>query len=202
MADANANRIIDTGAINCQTEYLLGTEMLYIRGPWSFQAEYGWNFLNNAQLATVPGRPVENYVFSGGYMQLSYMLTGENRHYDKRFGTLSRYYLGGEGPYENAFLVRDALGDLCCGRGAWELAFRYSYVDLNSDLDLGSGGWIKGGIANGASVALNWYLNANLSVMTDWVYDYRYDATSTANPLLAIPNGSTNGVGTEVQLTF
>jgi hypothetical protein len=38
--------------------------------------------------------------------------------------------------------------------------------------------------------------------MTDWVYDYRYDANSTANPTVAIPNGSTNGFGTEVQLTF
>ena len=197
LPDANANRIVDTGAINCQTEYRLGTEFLYIRGPWSLQAEYGWNFLNNANLT---GRPVENYQFNGGYVQLSYILTGEYRRYDKKYGTLSRYYLGGDGPYENAFLVRDADGNFCCGHGAWELAFRYSYVDLNSDL--GSAGPIKGGIANGVSVALNWYLNTNLSVMTDWVYDYRYDANSTANPTVAIPNGSTNGFGTEVQLTF
>ena len=200
LPDANANRIIDTNAITCDNEYLLGTELLYIRGPWSFQAEYGWNFLDNAH---IDGKAKENYEFNGGYLQVSYMLTGENRHYDKKYGTLSRYYLGGDGPYENAFLVRDALGDLCCGRGAWELALRYSYVDLNSDL--GSTDPIKGGIANGVGVALNWYLNTNLSVMTDWNYNYRYDATSlntTTGVATPINNGSTNGFGTEVQLTF
>jgi phosphate-selective porin OprO/OprP len=179
---------------------LLGTEFLYIRGPWSFQAEYGWNFLNNAQ---VGAKSVQNYEFNGGYLQLSYMLTGEYRHYDKKWGTLSRYYLGGDGPYENAFLVRDALGDLCCGRGAWELALRYSYVNLNSDL--GSTDPVRGGIANGTTVALNWYLNTNLSVMTDWNYCYRYDANAVTGNLMTttpIPNGSTNGFGTEVQVTF
>ena len=50
LPDANANRIIDTNAITCDNEYLLGTELLYIRGPWSFQAEYGWNFLNDAHI--------------------------------------------------------------------------------------------------------------------------------------------------------
>ncbi len=196
LPDANSNRLIDTGAITCNTEYLLGTEFLYIHGPWSFQAEYGWNFLNDAH---VDGKPVENYEFNGGYFQVSYLLTGEYRHYDKKYGTLSRYYLGGDGPYENAFLVRDALGDLCCGRGAWELACRYSYVNLNSDL--GSGDPIKGGILNGVTVALNWYLNTNLSVMTDWSYDYRFDANSPTTGA-AISNGSTNGFGTEVQVSF
>ncbi len=30
------------------SEYIMGLEALYIRGPFSFQAEYGWNFVNNA----------------------------------------------------------------------------------------------------------------------------------------------------------
>ena len=50
LPDANSNRMIDTGVLFCNEEYLLGTELLYIRGPLSLQAEYGWNFLNNAQL--------------------------------------------------------------------------------------------------------------------------------------------------------
>ena len=33
-------------AITCNDDYLLGLEMLYIRGPASLQAEYGWNFVN------------------------------------------------------------------------------------------------------------------------------------------------------------
>ena len=37
-------------------------------------------------------------MFNGGYVQLAYTLTGENRAYDKRGGTLARYYFGNQGP--------------------------------------------------------------------------------------------------------
>jgi phosphate-selective porin OprO/OprP len=190
LPNSNNGKLINTGNIICDQEYLLGSELLYIRGPWSFQAEYGWNFLNNAEVA---GKAEENYAFNGGYLQVSYMLTGENRHYDKKFGTLSRYYLGGDGPIENAFLVRDADGNLCYGRGAWEIAARYSYVDLNAGM--GTADPVRGGLLQGCSLALNWYMNTNLTVMTDWNYDFRYDSALG-------PDGSTNGLGVEVQLSF
>ena len=38
--------------------------------------------------------PPQNYMFNGGYIQLAYTLTGENRAYDKRGGTLAREYFG------------------------------------------------------------------------------------------------------------
>ena len=47
---------------------------------------------------------------------------------------------------------------------------------------------------NGTSLALNWYLNSNLTIMTDWVEDYRYDYSKGA--------GSVSGLGTELQLSF
>ena len=196
LADANANRLVSTGSIACNNEYLLGTELLYIRGPFSFQAEYGWNFLNDAQVTVGSGtHPVENYVFNGGYVQATYLLTGENRAYDKKYGTLSRYYLGGQGPYENAFLVRDADGNLCSGRGAVELALRYSYLDLNSGFGIPNG-YVNGGQMQGISVGLNWYLNTNLTVNTEWVYDNRYDLPTN------VTSGSVCAFGTRVQLSF
>ena len=193
LADANANRLVSTGKITCSNEYILATELLYIRGPFSFQAEYGWNFLNNAK-ATVPAAgPTTNYIFNGGYLQVAYTLTGENRAYDKKFGTLSRYYFGGQGPYENAFLVRDADGNFCAGRGAWEVACRYSYLDLNA----GSGAaFVNGGIMQGVSLGLNWYLNTNLTVNTEWVYNSRYDLPG--NTVV----GDVTAFGTRVQLSF
>jgi phosphate-selective porin OprO/OprP len=216
LGEANSNKMVSTGNIYCNQEFLLGTELLYIRGPLSLQAEYGWNMLNDAYMGSTgtgtalkAAGPAADYVFNGGYVQLSYMLTGENRAYDKKSGGLSRYYLGSQGPYENAFLVRDEEGGICSGHGAWEVACRYSYIDLNSGFGpIGSssagGTHIQGGCMDGVSLALNWYLNTNVSLMTDWVYDYRYDmpinGVNGATSTKAV--GSTNGLGTELQLSF
>jgi phosphate-selective porin OprO/OprP len=200
LPNADSNRMIDTLKINCNEEYLLGLEALYIRGPFSLQAEYGWNFLDNAQITVGTPKPIANYIFDGGYLQAAYTLTGENRAYDKKGGGLSRYYFGGQGPYENAFLVRDADGNLCSGHGAVELACRYSYVNLND----GTGAaFVNGGIMQGVSVGLNWYLNANLTVNTEWVYDFRYDLPGNgANPGATTVVGDTSAFGTRVQLSF
>ena len=114
------------GVIAADSEYLMGLEALYIRGPFSVQSEYGWNWINNAtgvvQNSTstgfVPLASPQNYMFNGGYIQLAYTLSGESRAYDKRLGTLAREYFGKQGPYENAWLMRDAAGCLIWGRGA------------------------------------------------------------------------------------
>ena len=132
-------------------------------------------------------------MFNGGYVQLAYTLTGENRAYDKRGGTLAREYFGKPGPYENAWVVRDENGCLCWGRGAWEVAGRFSYVNLNDGFGPNR---IQGGDMDGVTLALNWYLNNNLSVNFDWVYDNRYDV-----PVGTIP-GYTSGFGTRVQFQF
>jgi phosphate-selective porin OprO/OprP len=201
IPNANSNRMVDTGVIASDNEYLMGLESLYIRGPFSVQAEYGWNWINNAvgvvqnSTATgfVPLASPQNYMFNGGYIQLAYTLTGENRAYDKRLGTLAREYLGKQGPFENAWIVRDDAGNLCWGRGAWEIAARYSYVNLNSGSGLNR---IQGGAMDGVALGLNWYMNTNLNVMFDWAYDNRYDV-----PVGTVP-GYTSGFGTRVQFQF
>jgi phosphate-selective porin OprO and OprP len=200
IPNANSIRMVSTGALACDDELLMGLEMAYIRGPFSFQAEYGWNWLNDASgilptsTAAAPAlTPAANYMFNGGYVQVAYTLTGENRAYDKKSATFSRYYFGNQGPYENAFLVRDQAGGLCWGRGAWEIAARYSYIDLNSGF---APTLVQGGIMEGFSVGLNWYLNTNLTVNTEWVWDNRYDL-----PAGTIP-GAVSAFGTRVQYSF
>ena len=69
----------------------------------------------------VPVASPQNYMFNGGYIQLAYMLTGENRAYDKRLGTLAREYFGKQGPYEDAWVVRDEDGRLCWGEALGNL---------------------------------------------------------------------------------
>jgi phosphate-selective porin OprO and OprP len=200
IPNSDSNRFIDTGVIAAQTDGLLGLETLWIRGPFSFQAEYGWNFLNGAFGVAPTGTtlhpaivPPQNYVFNGGYLQVAYTLTGENRGYDRRLGTLSREYYGKAGPYSNAVLIRDDEGHLHCGCGAWEIAARYSYVDLNDGVGLNR---IQGGILNGVTLGLNWYMNTNFNVMFDWVYNQRTDLAPGTN------SGWVSGAGIEVQFQF
>jgi phosphate-selective porin OprO/OprP len=200
IPNANSSRLIDTGAIVERDEWLMGTELLYIRGPFSVQAEYGFHWVDGARGIAPTGLklnpaivPSQDYMFSGGYIQLAYTLTGENRSYDRRLGTLAREYYGPNGPYSKAWLVRDENGNCNWGIGAWELAARYTYVNLND----GSGSSrIQGGMLNGVTIALNWYLNTNVNVMFDWVYDRRSDVPNGTVP------GYVSGFGTEIQFQF
>ena len=205
VPNSDSNRLIDTSTISAATQWLMGLELLQVWGPFSVQAEYGWNWidgavgiapaLNSAGAVTFNPAlmPTQNYAFSGGYVQLAYTLTGENRAYDKKLGTLARNYYGAGGPFTNAWLVRDEDGRLDAGWGAVEIAARYSYVDLNSGIGLNR---IAGGRLDGLDLAINWYFNRNMNLMIDWVSNRRSDVSPGTFP------GYVNGFGTELQFQF
>jgi phosphate-selective porin OprO/OprP len=200
IPNANSNRLIDTGVIAANQEWLMGTEFLAILGPFSLQAEYGFNWIDDAigfapsgLKLNPPTKGIQNYVFSGGYVQAAYTLTGENRAYDKRLGRLNSKYFGDVGPFTNAWFVRDENGRLSFGPGAWEIAARYSYTNLNDGVGLNR---IQGGVMDGITVGLNWYLNANMKFQFDWVYNHRYEV-----PIGTIP-GFTSGYGMRMQFNY
>jgi phosphate-selective porin OprO/OprP len=203
IPNGNSSRMVDTGVLALGSDFRTGLEALYILGPFSAQAEYGWNWVNQvtgvfptystSSTTFLAFDTPQNYMFNGGYVQLAYTLTGENRAYDRRFGTLAREYYGRQGPYTKAFLVRDADGHLCVSWGAWEVAARYSYVNLNDGNGLTA---IRGGALQGLTLALNWYVNNNLNVMMDWAHDYRYNLPEGVIP------GHTDGFGIRVQFQF
>jgi phosphate-selective porin OprO/OprP len=82
--------------------------------------------------------------FSGWYVEGSWVLTGESRPYIASSATY-----GGPTP-DHPF----ALSPGGCW-GAWELAGRYSFTDLNSD-------FVFGGKQAVASAGLSWYPNAHV----------------------------------------
>ena len=132
---------------------LLGLEMAYVYGPFSVQTEY-----MRAQL-DIAANPKDGFL-NGGYAYVSYFLTGENRVYNKKAGCFDRVR-----PYENFFRVRDEDCNIQTGLGAWEVGYRYSWLDLN-DFTVG----LKGGIATDHTFGLNWYLNPNMRIMWNYVH--------------------------------
>jgi len=198
--NGDSNRMVDTGVLAADHAWLGGLEFLSVLGPFSLQAEYGANWVQNAIGAGPAGFtlnpkfvPPQNFMFHGGYVQLAYTLTGESRSYDKRLGRLDTYYFGRRGPFTNAWFVRDEDGRLDFGLGAWEVAARYSYVDLNDGSGLTQ---VRGGKMDGLSFGLNWYLNTNLKLQFEYVYDHRYDLPPGS------VSGFTSGFGTRLQFMF
>jgi phosphate-selective porin OprO/OprP len=65
-------------------------------------------------------------------------------------------------PRTNFFLVRAEDGSIRSGLGAWELTYRYSYLDLNDKS-------IQGGLYSEHTVGLNWYWNASIKIQFNYV---------------------------------
>ena len=120
-------------------------------GPLYLQGEYFWyNIDRNA----LPG--LTSVKFQGGYTEAGYVLTGESRNYNP--GSAS---YGGIVP-ANPFSLTGG------GWGAWEIAGRFSTVDLNDQLATANG--VAGGRQNIYTIALNWYVNRNVRFMFDYLH--------------------------------
>lgn len=196
----DGNRVLDTGNIFASHVNAINPELLLSWGQFWVQSEGTWAHVSDAfypvpaaAAGTSPAIPVTattrrgDLDYYGAYVQTGYFLTGENRGYDRRFGKADRVV-----PLENFFLVR---GDNCrtqCGLGAWELTYRYSYVDLNS-------GSVLGGRYSEHTVGVNWYLTPNAKVQFNYLVGNRY-APSTRTK--GDNDGVVQGFGLRTALEF
>lgn len=128
-----------TGIIHADHQQLFGAEFAWVAGPLFIQSEY-----IGVPVSQVNG---PGLFFDAAYVNVSYFLTGEHRTYNKLFGIIDRVF-----PFEDFFRVRDGDGCICQGWGAWEIAARYSFIDL-TDAN------IQGGTLHDFTIGLNWYLN-------------------------------------------
>ncbi len=135
--------MVDTGLIPSEAVNLFNLEAAGVLGPLHWQNEITW-----ASVDQIGGPPL---LFSGGYSQVGWFLTGESRPYDRKAGVFTTVT-----PKESVFEG---------GLGAWELAVRGTFLNLNSEN-------IQGGRLNSAAFALNWYLNQNLSLKLDCVQGF------------------------------
>ncbi|MEM7261533.1 MAG: porin [Planctomycetota bacterium] len=135
-------RVVDTGSFATDGVHVAGAEVAMVMGPVSAQAEY--------YDVRAEGVSMSRGRFSGYYVYVSYYLTGEHRQYKRTAGAFTRTK-----PKQNAF-EED-------GCGAWEIAARYSKLDLNS-------GAIQGGELRDYTFGVNWYANPNLRTMLNLVH--------------------------------
>ncbi len=136
-----------------------GAESWFVYGPFSAQAEYLRTNIN--------GTGYSGEHLTGYYGFISYFLTGESKAYHVRNGAANRikpnkpFQFGGP------------------GLGAWEVAFGYDYIDMNS-------GAIKGGEADMVRFGLNWYPHSNVKFQANVVHTLNINTAGT-------PTTNTNG---------
>jgi phosphate-selective porin OprO/OprP len=158
----DSNRVVDTGNIIADHVQSFNLEYLAYAGPVWLQAECNTSRVDNAVYpVSAKGTRRGDLTFNGAYAMVGYFLTGEQRGYDTRFGKYDRVK-----PFEPFFLVRDEDGNVAYGLGAWELVYRYSYVDLND-------GTVIGGQYGEHTVGLNWYWNSNVKLQFNYVNGQR-----------------------------
>jgi phosphate-selective porin OprO/OprP len=131
-------------------------EIAGVWGPLSVQGE-----LTSSWLSGRRGQP--NVNFWGAYGFVSYFLTGEQRSYDLGNGRFKRVK-----PKAN---FNPAKGEW----GAWEIAARYSYLDLDDRN-------IRGGKIWDVTAGLNWYLFPNSRIMLNYVRANLKDRETGSNP--------------------
>lgn len=140
--------LVNTDVIPSDRVNLVGLEFAAAHGSFSVQAEW-----HNARvrLEETDEFPHDGSVnLNGFYVLASYFLTGETRAYNPGAGTLG--------------IIRPQSNFRGAGHGfgAWEIAARYSELDLND-------GAVEGGHLRNGAVGLNWYLNPTMRLMANYV---------------------------------
>ena len=127
--------------------YTAGVEAAALIGPCVVKGEYMSAHVN---------RPyASNANFHGWHVQGMYVLTGEHRSYDPKNGKFAGV---------NASKPT----------GAWEVAVRHSYLNLN-DHD------INGGAAHNTSLSLGWYATKHIRVVTNYIRSSVHAASATSS---------------------
>ncbi|HLA84106.1 MAG TPA: porin [Thermoguttaceae bacterium] len=161
-----ADYIVDTGNIPFAPNWeLIGLETATVYGPLSFQAEWFSSFVNRSNADP-------NLQYNGGYAYVSYFLTGEHRNYKREGGCFDRVT-----PHENFFRVRGQDDNIYTGKGAWEVLYRYSYLDLSEFVTEAN----HPGIVHDHTIGLNWYLNPYTRMMFNYVNSTLDNADGVGN---------------------
>jgi phosphate-selective porin OprO/OprP len=133
-------RLVDTGDIPDPDNFTkYGAEAATVWGPFSAQGEYYW--------VSQESNDISDTDYKGWYAFASWFLTGESRNY--KHGAFHRV------------TPKSTVGK--GGIGAWELAARYSWIDLEDSP-------VTGGKENNVTLGLNWYATKYIRFMANYIF--------------------------------
>ena len=135
-------RLVDTGTFDADNYGRVVGEAAFIYGPFHVQGEYYHTSIDR----DIDANP--DLDFSGYYVEGGWMLTGESMNYKPNKGSYSK--VTPKAPVGKG------------GIGAWQLAMRFSSLDL-TDED------IMGGEEENFTIGLNWYATPNIRFIANYV---------------------------------
>ena len=134
-----AAKYVKSNKFYIDSENFIGFEFAAVLGSLSAQAEWAYMSNNSDALTDDPS-------YSGGYVQLSYFLTGEKRSYKANKGSFG------------SVKVKDDISS--GGTGAFEIALRYDVIDLTFNN--------TGSKQDTYLFGVNWYLNNYSRIMLNY----------------------------------
>ena len=142
------NPLVSTGPLSAKSANAYGGAL---GASWRNFLLAGEFYQIGVDQSKLPGMPSPSLGFNGGYVDAAWVITGEPIPYDFTRAAWSRPKV------DRPFSLSDG------GIGAWEIAARYSTVDLNSHVVPGVPQSVTGGIFGGRQqilgLALSWYPN-------------------------------------------
>jgi len=160
-------RLVDTGVLPTSKQTLeWNFETSLVCGRYHAQAEY-----SGSSITRKAG--MEDLILGGWYVQAGVFLTGESRNYDVK-----------SGKYKAITPLNSY--------GAWELAVRFSSIDLDNNR-------VKGGKQNDFTAGVNWWANRNIMVRFNYVYA---DASPNSSVTLGGENEKAHAFTARTQIVF
>jgi len=139
---------VNTGALSADTVQFFSAEAAVAAGRFAIQSE--------ARFARVEQADGQELNFPGAYVQVRWVLTGEEVPYSKTQATFTR-------------VIPNSDFDRAGGIGAWELLGRVSHLDLND-------GTVSGRRLTDFTAGLNWYWNRYTKLQFNWINSQLTDA--------------------------
>jgi phosphate-selective porin OprO/OprP len=150
----DGTRLVSTGALDAGGAQHWGLEFAAQKKNWLIQSEY-FDIAVDRRIST-PG--VSDPSFSGWYVEGGWIVTGEQRKYNTGTAAFDAP------PVDKPFNWKDKTW------GAWELAARYSVLDLNHNENaVLSADRVRGGEQEIITAGVNWFVNPAIRFSLDWL---------------------------------